>query len=1807
MKIKAAIFGFFLVALSTLGQGIPHDRIVFRNNASLENIYMAGANISNGQLVKVSNTATGGIANVVPMNAGDTTGILGVADGSATTGNPINVRIQGQGFVLTDGGCAIGNNLVSSGTVGGSATCVTSPGSLQSAGFSLGVLGVPGLVSGAINAGGGGGGGGGGGNPGNPIGCVQFNISSSFQTSLTPICLDSPSLPTTLTVPLNLTTSGDLNVGGPDYAIDIRNYNARAVSIHTTGTGSGTSLTVGSTNFKNKDYLTVANGGPAPAINPPTGITVNPGASEGETVIDVPTANGMTGSSTYNYCVFGMDVFGGATKCSSTATITNGNAALGETQFTISTWSLTVNTLTIVTTVSSGLPVGTLIHTTGTSNNALAGGWYPISTISGATITVNNVFQYAASTIAGTSGTLTAFIGNALTWTASTGGTVGNTNTVWDYGICAQRPGDGAFHIIGFSFLSTVYNSGGDQYVATRFVDFGSGLTSNVNVPWWLSDANCTAGAAQNELAKVQVQSGGSTTGLTITPALSNSVTGTGVRLDNALAIFAAAIAASTQHASLYIPANQTFETNSQMGLPSVLNIWQAGNLVLNGTVIVSPSTNWFGNTGVTTATQFGFNGAPNVQCGINPCVYVGSFSNPSTGADTFTNLQFTSSQNGLLFLVDEAWGQIWDKVTFQAGTTNNDFMGIALMIRPGAANYKIRNSTFIGGPGQFAADQTWAPLVYLAPSGAGACCGGGATAGNTDFDNNMFNRRGIYRLSKGGTGILDIIHGLYRQGGLTPMFMVQNTNGNQTGEIIMDGLLHDTEAQAAYAWICGPGCSAGFSSMTSMDIHLGSVNPNSQDAGTTPAQITGGGNSAILNAVAVSGAGALVPAFSTGWYVIQGALFPVGNITTSGGPFGLVTSIVPNVPTPMLSLQGGSFASNMSGTFTATRTVTVPDSSGTLCLTTTCGGQFYQTFQANGTPLTQETTANYVAGANMTITPSIVGGVTTLTFVSTNTAATAWSAITASTNSNAGSFVMSGNTLDLTAAAAFNIPKLGMGMPGATSGSINFIAPATTANWTWTAPPNAGAVGNYLATDGTGISTWQQINFTQLQGSVACNQMPSLGGDIFSTAGFCTAAVLKVNGVSYPANPAINTVPVVTGPNTVAYQAFPSTVLFQTNNVSNASQTGLNMKPSTVNSIGGIVTPTNTGTVVETYELTGLINSTGGGCGVSAPAVHSMFVAEGASPCNLLASPTLNGVYYPTWVVTSNAAVEPTVVQVGLPPRSLVGAATTDTFAAADVGKIVSHDVTASASITETLPTAITLNNPNYQATYCNRSNQTDSIVPTTWTIQNGNNGAAASLSIPSGVCVRITVDANSATQWHADEYGVGTVTGDGAMYNNSGSTGSVVLSLANAAANTIWGNPTGSGATPVYFRPTAHFLQLTMACNDSSGSGTAEVCSTSPTFTPAAGDTILYKTTTGNSGDLTIAVNGAAGAHARKWLGSTILANGDLPANIPTLATFDGTFWDFYTIGNAPSGGGGTGFSAITGGTNGSAAMIIGTGGSLTVSGSGTNNATSVNSNTFSASAGLTSGGVIFASSTSAYGSSSLLTANSPVLGGGAGVAPKTIAGISSDGTSVLNLGVAGVSVGCVKFANATSGSISLCPVTGALGAVTLTLPAATDTLVDLADTQALSNKTVNGLTLTALATGFSVAGGTSSKTLTVSNTMILAGTDASTYTFPSASATITQTIASGTATLGTTSIGSGLCATVVTVSATGVATTDRINWNANQSIKAVTGYAPTTTGGLSIAPYPTLNNVNFDVCNWSGSSITPGAVTLNWAVTR
>jgi hypothetical protein len=93
-------------------------------------------------------------------------------------------------------------------------------------------------------------------------------------------------------------------------------------------------------------------------------------------------------------------------------------------------------------------------------------------------------------------------------------------------------------------------------------------------------------------------------------------------------------------------------------------------------------------------------------------------------------------------------------------------------------------------------------------------------------------------------------------------------------------------------------------------------------------------------------------------------------------------------------------------------------------------------------------------------------------------------------------------------------------------------------------------------------------------------------------------------------------------------------------------------------------------------------------------------------------------------------------------------------------------------------------------------------------------------------------------------------------------------------------------------------------------------------------------------------------------------------------------------------------------------------------------------------------------------------------------------------------------------------------------------------------------------------------------------------------------------------GTTALATSSIASGACQTVTAGSvnssaATGATTSSKIIWTPAISLQTVTGYHVSTSGALSIDAFPTSGYVNFNVCNWTASSITPGALTLNWQV--
>jgi hypothetical protein len=97
-------------------------------------------------------------------------------------------------------------------------------------------------------------------------------------------------------------------------------------------------------------------------------------------------------------------------------------------------------------------------------------------------------------------------------------------------------------------------------------------------------------------------------------------------------------------------------------------------------------------------------------------------------------------------------------------------------------------------------------------------------------------------------------------------------------------------------------------------------------------------------------------------------------------------------------------------------------------------------------------------------------------------------------------------------------------------------------------------------------------------------------------------------------------------------------------------------------------------------------------------------------------------------------------------------------------------------------------------------------------------------------------------------------------------------------------------------------HTVSAPLLCIASGGpTGTVQQCNTSPsgdvagtTITPVAGDSVMFKTTVANTGDLTLNVNSAGAKHVRKYQGLSVLAAGDLQAGVYLLLTYDGAYWE-------------------------------------------------------------------------------------------------------------------------------------------------------------------------------------------------------------------------------------------------------------------------------------------------------------------------
>jgi hypothetical protein len=163
-----------------------------------------------------------------------------------------------------------------------------------------------------------------------------------------------------------------------------------------------------------------------------------------------------------------------------------------------------------------------------------------------------------------------------------------------------------------------------------------------------------------------------------------------------------------------------------------------------------------------------------------------------------------------------------------------------------------------------------------------------------------------------------------------------------------------------------------------------------------------------------------------------------------------------------------------------------------------------------------------------------------------------------------------------------------------------------------------------------------------------------------------------------------------------------------------------------------------------------------------------------------------------------------------------------------------------------------------------------------------------------------------------------------DGSNYYGDISSANVSAASAFAANQLVAATSTGGFGTQT---ASQHNVAATLACNDTSGSGTAQTCTTaSALVTPVTNDRIWYTTTTTNSGaTLTVNVN-SLGAKSIAIPGSsgwtTTLTAGIIPANEPIELAYDGTNWNVTQTGTSN----GFPFTATTGAaTVGGTASIV------------------------------------------------------------------------------------------------------------------------------------------------------------------------------------------------------------------------------------------------------------------------------------------
>jgi len=620
---------------------------------------------------------------------------------------------------------------------------------------------------------------------------------------------------------------------------DITTFGARSTSSvpSTTATcvSGSKNVTLGDpSTFQKGDGITLRGCGATIMFTTPAAPTVTPSIAIAGTALGGgndkwAVVNSGIGTSTYSYRLIFRDKAGGYSAVGTATTITNGLSTIGPIHCTISTYALSGTTLTVdFTAPCAGAVAGARMHLTGASN-ALFVGWFNISNVVSSTevqiwdtgLDSASMGWQASDATSATGGTAGFYLSNHVQFT--------NQTNMWEAYVCAERPGDNSYALIGVTKPSVA-----GVFYDLQYDDYGSPFNDSQTYPAYITNSLCNSSMAQNDPLTTTVVSGAGTTSIVVADAAANNASGLTAIYDDAPAIQAAATSISSYTAGLpggvmLIPTGH-FHLNSYLQLPSGIEINQAGTLALNETLELQ-GTYWEGESdpGNYALVQIGT---------ANPGIYVGHGQ-----FVTHKNLgvSIANQNGGTVEVYDSTWGGTWDGFGTGTdwGTGGPDTLSMTLVLRQndpaGDGQFEIVNSGIKEGPTQ-ALDATWTPGIYIAPNQNGS----GDLQHNQDyymtFSNDTFWIRGIEEDVCGGYAGLWTFSSIVRLGGIVPLLSINSCYGSyDIADVSFDGVIQDTESVGTLAM-------GGNTGTINTNLNMQNVQNSSIDSGSDqiPPPVTG-------------------------------------------------------------------------------------------------------------------------------------------------------------------------------------------------------------------------------------------------------------------------------------------------------------------------------------------------------------------------------------------------------------------------------------------------------------------------------------------------------------------------------------------------------------------------------------------------------------------------------------------------------------------------------------------------------------------------------------------------------------------------------------------------------------------------------------------------------------------------------------------------------------------------------------------------------------------------------------------------------